>query len=119
MFTNSFYIKNNPTMIVCFCSKGNIKNLQTNSTNRTHNSLTCQLVYLSTCQHINSSTLQRYFSRTKAAMVLFIIDNTELSRGNAMDIFGRVNDTPTVRQLFNSCWMVLRCVANLEGNLLR
>ena len=106
-------------MIVCFCSKGKIKNLQTNSTNRTHNSLTCQLVYLSTCQHINSSTLQSYFSRTKAAMVLFIIDNTELSRGNAMDIFGRVNNTPTVRQLFNSCWMVLRCVANLEGNLLR
>ena len=80
-------------MIVYHCSKGKMKVLQANSTNRTHKS--------STRQHINSSTLQRYFSRTKAAMVLFIIDNTELSRGNAMDIFGRVNNTPTVRQLFN------------------
>ena len=45
-------------MIVCFCSKGNIKNLQTNSTNRTHNSLTCQLVYLSTRLLVNLSTHQ-------------------------------------------------------------
>lgn len=44
-------------MIVYFCSKGNIKNLQTNSTNRTHNSLTCQLVYLSTHQLVNFTTL--------------------------------------------------------------
>ena len=36
-------------MIICFCSKGNIKNLQTNSTNRTHNSSTCQPL---TTQHI-------------------------------------------------------------------
>ena len=47
-------------MIVCFCSKGNIKNLQANSTNRTHNSSTCQPL---TTQHItrllvNTSTRQ-------------------------------------------------------------
>lgn len=44
-------------MIVCFCSKGNIKNLQTNSTNRTHNSLTRLLVNLSTHQLVNFTTL--------------------------------------------------------------
>ena len=44
-------------MIVCFCSKGKIKNLQTNSTNRTHNSLTCQLVNLSTHQLVNFTKL--------------------------------------------------------------
>ena len=54
-------------MIVCFCSKGNIKNLQTNSTNRTHNSSACQLltrqllntqlVYSSTRKLVNFTTL--------------------------------------------------------------
>ena len=30
-----------------------------------------------------------------------------------------MDDALSVRQLFDPCWMVLRCVADLEGNLLR
>lgn len=44
-------------MIVYHCSKGKMKVLQANSTNRTHNSLTCQLVYLSTHQLVNFTKL--------------------------------------------------------------
>ena len=47
-----------------------------------------------------------------------VIDDTELSRCYTMDRFGRMDDALSVRQLLDRCRVVLRSMADLEGDLL-
>ena len=56
-------------------------------------------------------------SRPIAAVVLLVIDDAELTGGYTVYAFGRMDDAPAVRQLFDGCRMILGGVANLEGNL--
>ena len=55
------------------------------------------------------------FGRAVAAMVVFIIENAELTRGNTMDFVLGVYMKSVFRGLLQSAGKVLGGMANLEG----